>query len=134
MFLLISTPDSLFLISYVLLIWQLISLFYFAHMVDQSKKTFISKISKRPRTNKVGCFIFLCVLLFAINQGFLYFLLVIEEIKVSTISLELDILNVALPGFSIIIMILLGVQYSGVPLRSQIWKQRLQQIIRVSIY
>ena len=134
MYLLISTPDTLFLISYAILIWQLISLFYFAHIIDQSKQTFISKISKRPRTNKVGCFVFICIILFTIDQGFLYFLLVIGQIHESLITLELDWLNIAIPSLSIIIMILLGVRYSGVPLKSQIWKQRLQQILCVSVY
>ena len=56
-FLLISIPDSLFLISYILLIWQLASLFFFFPHLEPIFKEFhretlqqIQKQQGRPRT------------------------------------------------------------------------------------
>ena len=90
MYLLISTPDSLFLITYIILIWQLTSLFNYAHIANQSKQTFISEISNRPKINKLGWLTLFCVVVFAIVQSLLYFILVLEKISSSTIVLELD--------------------------------------------
>lgn len=133
-YLLISTPDSLFLISYILLIWQLVSLYYFAHISNKSSKTFIAKISQKAKSNKTACILYCFVLLFAISQGFLYFLLVIEQILPIVIASELDWLNIGFPSCSLIILLVLSIQYSGVPLKSVGWKKKMQQFIRVSVY
>lgn len=134
MYLLISTPDSLFLLAYVLLIWQLVSLYFFAHIEDQTRQTFLSKISRKPKTSKIGIFILLSICAFGLCQISLYLITASGGLSTLTMARELDILNLVLPGTSILLMAGLSFHYSGIPLKSGIWKQRLRQILRVSIF
>lgn len=134
MFILIMTPDSLFLLSYVILIWQLGSLFFFAHIEDQMKKTFLSKISRKSKKNCVGILLIIGIVTFGITQGILYLIALFNGIRSSQVSFEVDILNILIPSVCACIMISLSVKYSGVPLKSVIWGQRLGHIFKVSTY
>ena len=134
MFLLITTPDSLFLISYILLIWQLTSVFYYAHIEDQMKKKFINKISRKSKTNIEGIALVVGILTFGICQGALFLFAVSTLISTEQVSFQLDVLNILIPGICAGIMSFLSYRYSGIPLKSDLWKQKFNHIFRVSIY
>lgn len=134
MFILIMSPDSLFLISYILLIWQLTSVFYFAHIEDQMKKTFISKISRKSKKNIAGIALIVGILTFGGCQAALFLFAVSTLISTEQVSFQLDILNILIPGICASIMISLSVKYSGIPLKSEVWKQKFNHIFKVSIY
>ena len=134
MFLLILTPDSLFLLSYVLLIWQLGSVYYFAHFEDQMKRTFLSRISRKSKTSCAGILLILGIVLFGASQAVLYLVALSGGIQTLEVSFEVDILNIVIPTTCVFIIVFLSVKYSGVPLKSVIWGQRLTHIFRVSVY
>ena len=76
----------------------------------------------------------LSVVLFAISQGAIFFLLVVNVISTLVVEDELDWLNIVMPSISLLIMLVLGIQYSGVPLKSMAWRKSLVQFIKVSVY
>jgi tRNA A-37 threonylcarbamoyl transferase component Bud32 len=134
MYLLIATPDSLFLMSYIILVWQLVSIYYFAHIENHSNEEFIASLSKKFKTSKLSVFIVLCICGFGISQFLLYSLLIIGDISRDVVSLQLDWLNIGLPAINIALFITLAILYSGVPLKSLSWKRKLRHFFLVSIY
>ena len=74
------------------------------------------------------------VIIFAISQIAIFFLLVVGAVSTLIVEDELDWLNIGMPCMSLVIMLVLGIQYSGVPLKSLAWRKSLVQFIGVSVY
>lgn len=134
MFLLISIPDTLFLISYILLIWQLSALFYFAHIQDPNQENFLSKFTKKSKTSLISLIIILIICILSLSQGILYLIALTDTFTNSQVSFETDILNILIPSICALIMLILSLKYSGIPLKSEIWKQRFSHIFRVTVF
>jgi tRNA A-37 threonylcarbamoyl transferase component Bud32 len=98
------------------------------------KATFISRISRKSKTNIAGIALIVGILTFGICQGVLFLISMGSIISTEQVSFQLDVLNILIPGVCASLMVYLSVKYSGIPLKSELWKQKFNHIFKVSIY
>jgi len=136
LFLLISTPDSLFMVTYFMLFWQLLSVFYFAHLTSHRTSGFLAGISRKP-TESLGSLVFLFLILaWLLTQIALYLALTTTQgsaVSVNQIWDEIAAANLTLPSIVLITMLSLQLVYSGHPLRDVSWKRKLRKMIVCTI-
>ncbi|CAG9314053.1 unnamed protein product [Blepharisma stoltei] len=133
LFLLLSIPDSLFIVSYLLLIWQMLTVFYYAH-ISQLRMTFFNEISKRPKYSKASKAIAFILTIWIGTQIMLYFLLSCSMLHERDISKEIGIVNFILPSCVMAMMVYFQIKYSGLPTRSKVWKSKLNRINCVALF
>ncbi|CAG9311989.1 unnamed protein product [Blepharisma stoltei] len=132
-YLLLSVPDSLFVVSYLMLTWQTLTVFYYAHH-SQLRSSFLAKLAKRPTHSFASAMLVTLLILWLFAQSLLYLLMIANIITETNISTEIGLVNFILPVFVIGSMIYLQIKYSGMPARSLIWKSRLKKINCVTIF
>jgi len=114
--LLIIAPDFLVIFAYVLLFWQLLSIYYDGH-ANLFKSVFTG--SGKYFISIIGCIIFL-------TQASMIFLYWNSRIEASVFTIELIVINFLAPALVLIIMLLIAFKFSGSPLRSAVYSQKLK--------
>jgi hypothetical protein len=136
LFVLISIPDSLFIVTYFMLFWQLLSVFYYAHLNSQRRSGFLAAVSRKP-TESLFSLVFLMVILTWLGtQIGLYLALTITEgsaVSVDDIWSEIGAVNLGMPTIVLISMLSLQLVYSGHPLRDASWQRKLRKMIIATI-
>lgn len=127
-FLLLSIPDSMFIVNYILLLWQNLLVFTNAHTNTQVTLAVFSKLFKVNQYDKLSSYIAFCLTVWIGTQTCLYILVGNDIIHFKNVSREVGICNFSLAGSTMIGMIVLQIRYSGVPLRNIIWKTKLSRI------
>lgn len=127
-FLLLSIPDSMFIVSYLLLIWQVLLVFNSAHTNTSITLAIFSKLFKMARHDKIENYITFLLTVWIGTQTWLYILVANSVINFKSISREVGICNFSLAACTIIGLIVLQIRYSGVPLRTASWKAKINRI------
>lgn len=123
-----SIPDSLFIVSFLLIFWQMITVYYYSHYEHSLSSSLIAALSKRAHQSKPSqMFVFLLIIWIG-TQTCLYLALGLGRITMKSITNEVGIMNVILPTFAIASIVYLQRRYSGSPVRSREWKQRLHRM------
>lgn len=125
-FLLISIPDSIYIVTYVLLFWQFLSIFY--HSFINITATFLANVSKRPRQSKISMMMLLIIIIWIGLQFVLYLSTVLNTIKNKDIFKETAIISIALGVFVLATMTFLNIKYSGVPSSSDNWNKKRRRV------
>lgn len=127
-FILLSTPDSLFIVTYVLLIWQMLAVFFYAHETHSLSTSMLLGAVHRPDQSKLSHFIVFIIMIWVFVQGALYAMYAMSKLHAKNISREIGIVNLSVPAVCIGMMVYLQIKYSGYPTRSNLWKSRLHKI------
>ncbi|OMJ85638.1 hypothetical protein SteCoe_12984 [Stentor coeruleus] len=133
-FLLLSIPDSMFIVSYLLLIWQVLLVFNSAHTNTSITLAIFSKLFKMARHDKFENYITFFLTIWIGTQTSLYILVVNSVINFKNISREVGICNFSLAACTIIGLIVLQIRYSGVPVRTASWKAKINRICIVILF
>lgn len=127
-FLLLSVPDSMFIVSYILLLWQVLLAFTSAHTNTRSTIALFLKFFKANRYDKLSSYITFALTVWIGTQTCLYILVANKLIHFRNLSKEVGICNFSLAGSTVIGMIVLQIRFSGVPLRTETWRGKLNRI------
>lgn len=127
LFLLLSLPDSFFMISYFLLSLQMLSIFYQSHMENDIHISLIFQFTKprhrgETRVTAIAIFIWITV------QSLLYLLLFNDVVTMIQISLEYSIFNILLASIELLIFVQLFKKFNFTPLKSTRARKRLSTI------
>lgn len=123
-----SIPDSLFIVSFLLIFWQMITVYYYSHYEHSLSSSLIAALSKRAHQSKPSqMFVFLMIIWIG-TQSCLYLALGLGRITMRSITNEVGIMNVLLPTIAIATIVYLQRRYSGSPVKSREWKQRLHRM------
>lgn len=133
-FLILSIPDSFFIVSYILLLWQVVIAFMSAHTNTRSSITVFWKVFKISRYDKLSSYITFALTVWIGTQTSLYILVANKIIHFKNISKEVGICNFSLAASTLIGMVSLQIRYSGVPLRSESWKSKLSRMNLVTAF
>jgi hypothetical protein len=128
LFLLITVPDSVFIVSFMVLGWQFIAVFYYSHIDSSIEERFLSRIALKPQarcSRELGLYLMLTWLCL---QGTLYIMYIFNDLDDSQLRRELGISNIIFAGFAVALMVCLQLNYSGSPVRSEEWRDRLKLI------
>mmetsp|Transcript_15735 Transcript_15735/g.28753 ORF Transcript_15735/g.28753 Transcript_15735/m.28753 type:complete len:575 (+) Transcript_15735:1938-3662(+) len=128
LFLLISLPDSAFLVSFMVLAWQFIAVFYYSHIDSGIEERYLSRIALKPQakcSRELGLYL-MCT--WVAVQGALYCVYFLEEIDDLQLKRELGISNLVFTVFALTLMVVLQIAYSGSPIRTEEWRDRLKLI------
>lgn len=72
LFLLTTVPDTLFIVSYILLAHQMVSVFYYAHMENDIRLSLIRHFT-RPKHKSVSKFIAYIITAWVVIEGMFFF-------------------------------------------------------------
>jgi len=123
-----SIPDSLFIVSFLLMFWQMITVYYYSHYEHSLCSSLIAALSKRAHQSKPSqMFVFLMIIWIG-TQSCLYLALGLGRITMRSITNEVGVMNVLLPTIAIATIVYLQRRYSGSPVKSREWKQRLHRM------
>lgn len=120
--LLILAPDFLVIFAYLLLFWQLLSLYYDGH----------ANLFKSVLSGKGKYFITIIGLLMLITQVVVVVLYLNSQVLASVFTKELIALNFAIPILVFLIMLSIAFKFSGSPLRAAIYSQKLK-LLQIAI-
>lgn len=128
LFFLISLPDSAFLVSFMVLAWQYIAVFYYSHIDSGIEERYMSRIVLKPQekcSRELGLYL-MCT--WACVQGTLYCMYFFDKLNDLQLKCELGISNLIFAVFVLVLMIVLQIHYSGNPVRNEEWRNRLKLI------
>ena len=114
--LLLLTPDYFVIFAYLLLFWQLISMYYDGHA--NLFKSVLQGVGKY--------FITVIGILLLFTQIAMILLYLDSRIKGSAFLIQLIILNFACPLIAVFVMFTMVLKFSGSPIKSSIYHQKLK--------
>jgi hypothetical protein len=119
----ILIPEYLVIFAYLILYWQLLSLYFDGHA--NLFKTVFSVKGKYIITI-IGVILF-------VTQAVLIILYVNSVLEASIFTIELITLNFSVPFITIVILISVAAKFSGSPLRSNIFVQKLK-LLQIAVF
>lgn len=128
-FVMFSVPDVLFLAAFLMLIWQLVTVYFFAHL----NQAVLETVVRRPKLKHLAKAIYAAVLVWLVVAGILYVCMVFGALLPSEVSQAVAIVNICFSAFAISTLCYLQVKFSGSPVMSPRWTTSLHTITRVSI-
>jgi hypothetical protein len=108
---LIISPEYLVIFAYLILFWQLLSLYYDGH----------ANLFKSVLRGKGKYFITMIGVVLLVSQTILITYYLTSHIKASVFTKQLIILNFAIPGLVLVIMLITAANFSGFPLRAAVY-------------
>jgi hypothetical protein len=124
----------MFVVSYMLLLWQVLLAFSSAHTNTRTSIAVFLKFFKANRYDKLSSYITFALTVWIGTQTCLYILVGNKIIHFKNISREVGICNFSLAGSTVIGMVTLQLRFSGVPLRNETWRTKLNRISIVTIF
>lgn len=134
LFLLLSLPDTIFIITYLTLFWEMLTIHYQAHIVFENQHKLLEELSKPPHKTTISIFVAVILVSLIIIQITLYILLLSDSIGGAAISLEISVMNFVIPTIVLVCMLILQIKLSGVPHKSKVWKLRLKRMNLVTLF
>jgi hypothetical protein len=116
--LLLLVPDYLVIFAYLVLCWQLLSLYYDGH-------------ANIFRSIWVGCgiyFISIMACMFIITLSVFVVLYLNNLIKAHTFAIQLISLNWGVPGVMFLIMLYFAFKFSGSPIKSEQYSLKIKSV------
>ena len=127
LFLVLTLPDMFFMVNYLLLVFQYISVFYSSHMESDFTAMLLYEFLK-PKDRQVGKLIWVVILLWLGLQAVLYCLLAFGFVTNRVIILEVCICGLSSATIGLLLILLLLNRYSLTPFKSLLAKDRLAKI------
>lgn len=128
LFVLVTLPDSLFILIYLLLLIIAAKIYYQAHL----DTNLLVKSAKKP-TKFIASAVLIIASLFLI-QLVSYLIYITQAITSITISNENAYINIIIPVLGIGYILYLDIIFSGIPTKSPVWKGNLHRIIYICIF
>jgi serine/threonine protein kinase len=132
-FLLLSIPDTSFIVSYLFLTWQFLSVFYYSHIESVMQESLLAQVNKKPQQSAATRFGVFFLIIWIGMQTSLFFALLVNRLKMFEISNELGIANLLIPTLVLGMMLYLQMKFSGSPTRSDQWSSRLRKVSTVTL-
>jgi serine/threonine protein kinase len=132
-FLLLSIPDTSFIVSYLFLTWQFMSVFYYSHIESAMQESLLAQVNKKPQQSAATRFGVFFLIIWIGMQTSLFFALLVNYLKMLEISNELGIANLLIPTLVLGLMFYLQMKFSGSPTRSDEWSNRLRKVSVVTL-
>ena len=118
LFILVSVPDSIFVLIYLILLIILIDIYYYSHIISSLNASLLQKTTtNRNKFVNTGLSIIFALILFQIVTYSAYTSGIINS---DTISLQNAYINIIIPSLGAIYIVYLQVIFSGIPIKSQI--------------
>lgn len=132
-FLLLSVPDASFIVSYLFLTWQFMSVFYYSHFESVMEESLLAQVNKKPQQSAATRFGVFFLIIWVGVQTSLFFAMLVDKLKMFEISIELGVANLIIPTFVLGLMLTLHLKFSGSPTRSEVWRKRLKKVAYVTL-
>ena len=120
-----TTPDSVFLLTYLLLFWQLLALFYFAHCDHHFQDSFFRNVSQRPQHSSTSMMFLFLLMVWSGTQVALIVACLLGKVDLLSVQREVAVGNLAVPCTALSCMVGFQLRYSGIPLRGPLWRKKL---------
>eukprot|EP00359_Climacostomum_virens_P003130 CAMPEP_0204917296 /NCGR_PEP_ID=MMETSP1397-20131031/14906_1 /ASSEMBLY_ACC=CAM_ASM_000891 /TAXON_ID=49980 /ORGANISM="Climacostomum Climacostomum virens, Strain Stock W-24" /LENGTH=526 /DNA_ID=CAMNT_0052090089 /DNA_START=103 /DNA_END=1680 /DNA_ORIENTATION=+ len=133
-FLLLSIPDTSFIVSYLFLTWQFMSVFYYSHFESVMEESLLAQVNRKPQQSAATRFGVFFLIIWVGMQTSLFFAMLVNRLKMFEISNELGIANLLIPTLVLGLMFALHLKFSGSPTRSEEWRKRLRKVTSVAIF
>ena len=127
-----SIPDVFFLVSYVLLVLQMVSVFYYTHMENDLQMSLLAHFT-RPKHEKASKRLIFLMFLWLVVQGGVYALMFLFIMKEFYLELEVTLVNLVSATVVMLFVLYLHISYAGTPFKSTIAKSKLIKTTRVTI-
>lgn len=132
LFVLLSIPDSIFIIIYLLLLMILMIIYSYSHLVSAQDLSLVRKSSiSRNKLVKIGQCMILGMMILQIASYSVY---ISDSMTSKDITTENAVLNVILSGIGTFFILYLNVRFSGLPIKSMTWKRNLRKINVSSVF
>lgn len=135
--LLLYIPSTLFTLSYLFLIWKLLSINTQAHLKYSGNFSFIGflhQITASPKHSKVTGFLVFFLTIWIGMQTVLYLVFAGGNMSNLTLSREVLISSLIVEVAGLILLIVLEVKFSSVPIKNEIWRKRVRKTKLIAFY
>ena len=120
-----SAPESVLLLAYLMLFWQQLTLFYFAHFDHHFQDSFIRAVSQRPQQSSTSMMFLFLLMVWGGTQVALMVACLGDKVDTLAVQREVAVGNIVVPSTVLLCMICFQLKYSGIPLRGPIWRKKL---------
>jgi len=127
-FLMTAIPDSLFVLNFLLIFWQMISVFRYAHLDHHLEVSFITALSKGADKSLASRLFQAFMVLWCVLQIVLFLTYALGHVSSNAIDVEMGTVNLALAMIAMTTYCLLSRSYSGSPVKSRPWHKRLKRM------
>lgn len=131
-FLLLSVPDAVFTLSYIMLFWQFIIVFSRAHM-DDLVRTRLLRTEGKQSKSKLLPVIFGVLIAWSLLQVAFYCSYVLNMVSSGRISDEIGIANLIFPTLALLITLIQHIRYAGSPIKSPAWLSKVAKVRFVTL-
>ena len=134
--LLLYIPTTIFTLSFLLLVWQMLTVFIQAHIRNSGSFTlsFLGQMTTSPKHSKVTGYIVFFLTIWIGMQTVLYFAFAADKLSSRTLVREV-IISGLIVGVSILVLIIvLEFKFSSVPIRNETWRKRTRKIKFIALY
>lgn len=132
-YLVLSLPDNIFIVNYMLLFQQMITIFLFSHL--NTKKLHLVLLSQfmRPKYRSVTQTVLILICCYAGCQALLYILLLSDVFDSDKLDIGNSIFDISLASVFMIAILYLHIRFSNKPFKSNAARGRLSKITAVTI-
>ena len=121
--LLLYIPTTLFILSYLLLTWQMLVIFTQAHLRDSGSlplMLLLNAVTTSPKHSKVAGYMIFFLTIYIGMQTVLYFVYAGGKLSNKSLTREVLVSSLIFSTSVLILMIILGIKFSSVPIRSEV--------------
>ena len=123
----ILVPDAVFLITYIILFWQLVMLFYEGHS-NTAEEIYLPDIKSKGIGHTIMYF---ALFIYVIIESVLMILYIFDKLDFYEISIQLSIIIIIFSSGIIIFWIVINVLFSGSPYINNDYKIKIETLTRV---
>ena len=127
-FLMTAIPDALFVLNFLLIFWQMISVFRYAHLDHHLEVSFVAALSKGAGKSLTSRIFKAFMVIWCVLQSLLFLSFALGKVSDNAIDVEMGTVNIALACLAIMTFCLLSRSYSGSPVKSRYWHKRLKRM------
>ena len=127
-FLMTAIPDSLFILNFLLIFWQMISVFRYAHFDHHLEVSLVTALSKETDKSLASRLFQGGMVVWCMLQCALFFSFAFNKVTDSAIDWEMGVVNIFLALLAAGSYCYLSRMYSGSPVKSRFWHKRLKRM------
>ena len=132
LFILVSVPDSAFILIYLMLLILTMNIYYTSHITVTLSDSLLHKTTTKQ--NKFAIIVLFMIFALLLIQFISYLVYLAEVINSVEISEENACVNIIVPALGAIYIFYLQILFSGRPIKSPLWRSKLRRISSVSIF
>jgi len=126
-FLLLSVPDSVFTLTFILLFWQMVMVFRQAHMDDLATNRLLRTQGKRVKS-RLAPFVLAACIGWVLLQSVLYFVYGFDVLDSASVGNEVGAANLLFPTIVVLTLALQHFASAGSPIKSAVWSSKLRKV------